>query len=285
MPDTFHIEDAELDEAMVHRIELLERVDLGPARVAAAGAERPALALEPGRVFLRGVRVHVELHPSVSYGVNPQAPTQWNRTWALPSTILDFPLEDIEVPRPPAGFRFDVSQGTARLGERLDATLDPIQAAQVPTLLANLVVERIEAGSIVLPTGGFNVAGLRLDDFVVRGLAMPGPTMGETSLERVLGASTSPWLSLGGFPLPRRGTNDLDLTGFELRIELNDLPKLRKELESDSLGLYAEVELRHDANVKSFVRFTVATMHLCDVRVLGSLAVLEHQGLDLGSRQ
>lgn len=284
MPDTILIESAKIEEAKVSRVELLDRVELGPARVAAVDAKQLALAIEPGGVRLRGIVAHVELHPHVSFGINPKGPLNWDRSWDLPSAVRDIPLPDFWLPRPPAGFHFDVTVGDVRLGEGLEVAIDPIEAAQVPTLLANLVVERIAAGAVVLPTGGLGLTGLRLDDLVVRGLAMGGLTLGETTVGRVHSASTIrvPRLLLRGLQLPRRNTNDLDLTGFELRVDLKDLPKMRKEYESDLLDIYAEISLRHDASVQSFVRFTIDAIRLSDVRVSGTIDAIELQGLDVG---
>lgn len=283
MPDTIHIDGATIEEAKVSRVELLDRVDLGPARVASVDAKQLKLAIEPGSVHLHGVKARVELHPSVSFGINPKGPLRWDYGWDLPSAIVDVPLPDLELPRPPAGFHFDVSVGDVRLGDGLEATLDPILAAQVPTLLANLVVERIGAGSVVLPTGGFDLTGLRLDELVVRGLAMGDLTMGATSVQRVRsgGSVRIPRLLLRGLALPRHGTSDIDLTGFQLKVDLKNLPQMRKEFLSDLLDVYAELKLRFDANVQSFVRFTIHSIRLSDVSVSGTLDALALQGLDL----
>ncbi|MCA9649951.1 MAG: hypothetical protein H6712_30845 [Myxococcales bacterium] len=283
MSNTLHIDGLRIDQTKVVRVDLADRIELGPARASTVDAKQLQLTIAPGSMRLHGIRVRVELYPRVSFGIDPKGPLKWERRWDLPAAKHTLTLRDVDLPPPPAGFRFDVSVGDVRLGEELEASLDPIRTLPGSSLLTDLVVEQLAAGPIVLPTGGFDLTGLRLEELVMRGLAMTGLTMGTTTMTRVrsAGAVRLPRLALRGLTLPERGTNDLDLTGFELRVDLEDIPSVHKEFESDALDIFAKLELRYEPDAQSFVGITIDAIQLTDVSVWGTLDGIELRDLDL----
>lgn len=81
-------------------------------------------------------------------------------------------------------------------------------------------------------------------------------------------------------PLGPRESRDAE-RGPARGLALGPVGSGRREYNSDAVDIYAELSLRHDANVQSFVRITVASIRLSNVSVSGKLDALDLQGLDL----
>lgn len=277
MSDLIKISGARIRKAVVHKLELLDRISLGTINVGAVEAKQAALVLKPGGLALHGVRVQARLQPQVKWQFNPKGPLNFHDTHTLDPATLDVALPDLVLPPPPQGFQLNLAIGAVTI-PNLAVSVDPILAAQTPAIVADLIIEQLATGSVVLPTGGFQMSGIGLTEMTLRNLAIAGLTLGETTVGRVRSAGRIPIprLALSGIQLPAAGTSDVDIQGIQITIPLSGFKPAKGGMRSDPLDVDFEVAL------SGSITLTASSLRLSSVQLTGSLKSLELRGLDLG---
>lgn len=197
------IDKVSVKKAQVQKVELQDRIILGANQVKKLKVGDLRLVVKPASLAFKVVKIGINMSIQLQWSVDPPGPWSKSGTIMIPFENINLPLPDIEIPGLPLAFSVDsLSQGP------LLVSMEPILAANVPAILAKLVVEGIETGNIVLPTAGFTVNGLGIGSLVLRDLSLSGMRLDYTKLARVS--------AQGSIPIPHIGMSNINLTSVSV---------------------------------------------------------------------
>ncbi len=186
-----------LPETRIARLDVA-RVDIGklnagPLTVGRLVLEPTRFDLSSGAVRLRNLQVTVGLRMVLEWEVSVSIlgfPKRWDGTIDLKDQEIIVNLGDIDLPGLES-FSIDVPNLTV---DNISAVVGPLSDLQ----LGALIIEQVNAQSVVAPVPDFALSGLDLGSATVTGLAIPGATAAKTQFGRVQGQA----FPLGTVTLP-----------------------------------------------------------------------------------
>lgn len=262
--------EAQVQAAVVARVDVgriaVGDVSLGDLVVGQLRVDDASVAVRSGQALLRDVEVTMRLEFSIDWWVGIDL---WFDEFSDSGTARFAPLTiplalgDWEVP----GLRNIDLDIAVLTGSNVQTRADPITGLQVNGLAA----EDVRATDVVLPTPGFDLAGLALTSLTVADVGVPAARVGAATVGHVRGTPlTLPGLRLRDLSLPSAAAGDI-------RSGVLDVPLQRRE----RMELSPALNLGF-LRLTPFVRPSAGT-HIAQMHLTGVQASMAARRVELGN--